>query len=85
LDRKLAAAGFRVIRSTYTNLSILPIVAAVRLAQRAAGHVESQDEISVPFAPVNAALSGMLALEAAAVRLVNMPIGTSLLVSAERP
>jgi SAM-dependent methyltransferase len=85
LEKKLRAAGFRLRRSTYTNLSILPLVAAVRLAQRVTGHVESQDEIALPFAPVNAALSGVLALEAAALRVVNMPVGSSLLAYAERP
>lgn len=85
LGKKLQAAGFRLRRSTYTNLSILPLVAAVRLAQRVTGHVESQDEIAVPVGPVNAALSGVLALEAAALRVVNMPLGSSLLACAERP
>jgi SAM-dependent methyltransferase len=85
LGKKLEAAGFRILRSTYTNLTILPLVAAVRLAQRAAGHAESHDEITVPVAPVNAALSALLAIEASALRVMNMPVGTSLLVSAERP
>ncbi|HTI36176.1 MAG TPA: methyltransferase domain-containing protein [Vicinamibacterales bacterium] len=85
LREKLESGGFRILRSTYTNLSILPLVAAVRLAQRVTGHAESQDEISVPFAPVNAALSGLLAVESAALRVVDMPLGSSLLVAAERP
>ena len=85
LQKKIEAAGFRVLRGTYTNLTILPLVAAVRLAQRVTGHVESQGEITVPFPPVNAALSALLALEAAALRVANMPIGSSLLMSAERP
>ena len=83
LTRRLEAAGFRVTRATYTNLSILPMVAAVRLRQRAGGaHVESQAEITVPPAPVNALLSGLLAAEAAALRVVNMPLGSSLLAVA---
>ena len=86
LRRRLEAAGFRVTHSTYTNLSILPMVAAVRLKQRLSGdHVESQEEITVPPAPVNALLSGLLAIEAAALRVVNMPIGSSLLAVAEKP
>jgi SAM-dependent methyltransferase len=84
LTRKLEAAGFRVTSATYTNFSILPIVAAVRLKQRLSGHVESQDEISVPPAPVNAVLSGLLAVEAAALRVVNMPLGSSLLAVAKK-
>ena len=70
---------------TYTNLTILPLVAAVRLKQRLTGHQESQEEISIPPAPINGALSGLLALEASALRLVNMPIGSSLLALAEKP
>ena len=86
LRRRLEAAGFRVTHSTYTNLSILPLVAAVRLTQRLGGdHVESRDEITIPPAPVNAALSALLAIEAAALRVVNMPIGSSLLAVAEKP
>ena len=85
LRRRLEAAGFRVTHSTYTNFSILPLVAATRLLQRWRGHVESQEEITVPAAPVNALLSGLLAIEAAALRRIRMPIGSSLLAVAVRP
>jgi SAM-dependent methyltransferase len=85
LGARLEAAGFRVTHATYTNFSILPMVAAVRLKQRLSGHVESQEEITIPPAPINAALSGLLALEAAALRVVNMPIGSSLLAVAVKP
>jgi SAM-dependent methyltransferase len=82
LTRRLEAAGFRVTHATYTNFSILPMVAAVRLKQRFSGHVESEEEIAVPPAPVNAALSALLAVEAAALRIVNMPVGSSLMAVA---
>jgi hypothetical protein len=39
----------------------------------------------VPAAPVNAVLSGVLALEAMALRAVNMPLGSSLLALAQKP
>ena len=62
------------------------MVAAVRLKQRLGGdHVESQEEITVPPAPINALLSGLLAIEAAALRVVNMPVGSSLLAVARKP
>ena len=70
---------------SYTNAAILPLVAAVRLAQRLSGHRQSSAEISIPPAPLNAALSGALRLEAAALRVVNMPFGSSLLALARRP
>ena len=85
LRRRLEAAGFRVTHSSYTNFSILPLVAAVRLKQRLSGHVESNDEISVPSAPVNGMLAGLLALEAAALRVINMPLGSSLVAVAVKP
>jgi len=81
---KLAAAGFRVTRSTYTYFSIFPMVAAVRAKQRLSGHVESDAEISVPAAPINAALSALLGVEAAALRIANMPIGSSVMAIAQK-
>jgi hypothetical protein len=81
---RLKGAGFRIRRLTYTNLSILPLVAAVRLLQRVTGHQESEEEISIPPAPVNAALSALLSVEAAALRVVDMPIGSSLVALAQK-
>jgi ubiquinone/menaquinone biosynthesis C-methylase UbiE len=85
LTGRLQAAGFEIRRMSYTNATIMPIVAAVRLLQRLSGHVESAREISIPPPPVNAALSAVLRVEAAALRFVNMPFGSSLLALAERP
>ncbi len=84
LGTRLARAGFSVRRMTYTNATIMPLVAGVRLAQRIAGHEESSREISAPPAPLNAALTGLLAAEAAALRFVNMPFGSSLLALARK-
>jgi hypothetical protein len=70
---------------TYTNFTILPLVAAVRLTQRLRGHAESQEEIRIPPVPINAALSGLLALEAAALRVVDMPVGSSVMAVAAKP
>ena len=58
--------------------------AAVRLLQRVSGHEESQEEITIPAAPINAALSAALAVEAAALRVMNMPFGSSLLALARK-
>lgn len=85
LGNRLTAAGFRIRRMSYTNASILPVVAAVRLVQRASGHEESHQEISIPPAPLNAALSAALAVEASLLRFVNMPFGSSLMALAQKP
>jgi ubiquinone/menaquinone biosynthesis C-methylase UbiE len=85
LRARLERTGFAVRRMSYTNATILPIVAAVRLGQRLSGHQESEEEISIPPAPVNAALTAVLALEAALLRFVNMPFGSSLMALAQKP
>jgi hypothetical protein len=44
-----------------------------------------EGEITVPMAPVNTALTALVSLEALALRLVNMPIGSSLMCLARKP
>jgi SAM-dependent methyltransferase len=84
LRRHLERAGFFVRRLTYTNFAILPIVSAVRLSQRLrqGRHELSDGEMTVPSAPVNLTLAGLLALESYALRVVDMPLGSSLLTLA---
>jgi ubiquinone/menaquinone biosynthesis C-methylase UbiE len=81
----LERCGFEVRRLTYTNATILPLVAGTRWIQRLRGHQESASEITVPAAPVNAALTALLTAESLAVRFVNMPLGSSLLCLARKP
>lgn len=84
LSERLRGAGFAIRRLSYTNATITPVVGAVRLLQRIPGHRESADEIAVPSPLVNTALGAVLRMEAAALRVVNMPFGSSLLALAER-
>ena len=81
----LERGGFRIDRLTYTNASILPLVAATRWMQRFRGHVESSAEIEIPSPPLNAALTSLLSAEALALRFVDMPLGSSVLCLAQRP
>jgi SAM-dependent methyltransferase len=83
----LERAGFRIERLTYTNATLFPMMAAARLAQRLlgrAGDGHLTADITVPPAPINAALAGLLAAEAALVRRVDMPFGSSLLCLARK-
>ena len=78
----LARTGFTVLRITYTNFTLLPIVAGVRFAQRLAGHQESTAEMTVPSMPVNtaaarAALARRVGGRARCEGNVNMPLGSS--------
>jgi len=85
LSDRLTHAGFVIRRMSYTNATIMPVVAAVRLLQRVSGHEESHQEISIPPAPINAALTGALAVEAGLLRFFDMPFGSSLMALAQKP
>jgi ubiquinone/menaquinone biosynthesis C-methylase UbiE len=82
------SGGFGIQRMTYTNAALFPVMLTVRGAQRIAGLAaedEALAEISVPPAPINRALSAVLALEAALARAMPMPLGSSLLCLARKP
>jgi ubiquinone/menaquinone biosynthesis C-methylase UbiE len=84
----LTRAGFEVSRLSYTNASIFPLILAVRTGQRLMGLASPEEagtDVVLPMAPVNALLSGLLRLEARALRVVDMPIGSSLLCVARKP
>src|SRR5215831_10592795 len=60
LRARLEAAGFSIVRLTYTNFTLFLPLALSRMLQRRRGlrdEGEAQHEIAVPPAPVNAALS----------------------------
>ncbi len=81
--------GFRIERLTFDHASLLPIMLPVRMWHRfTAGDGEvpaGEGEITVPAAPINAALTALVSLEALALRAVNMPIGGSLMCLAQKP
>ena len=89
LRAKLERAGFHIERLTYTNASLFPITAGVRAIQRLRGvkaEQENRGDFYVPPAPINALLTGLLALESKVVAAgINMPIGSSLLCLARKP
>jgi SAM-dependent methyltransferase len=83
----VAEAGLRLTRLTYTNASLFPAILAARVLQRLAGMntpEQTGHEISVPPAPINAVLDGVLSLEALILRVVDLPFGSSLLCAARK-
>ncbi|HWI17934.1 MAG TPA: methyltransferase domain-containing protein [Vicinamibacterales bacterium] len=82
-------AGFRIERLTYDHCSLLPLMLPVRVWHRmtaANGVVEAgENEITVPSAPINGALTALVSLEAKALQMFDMPIGTSLMCLARKP
>jgi methionine biosynthesis protein MetW len=95
LRRKLLAAGFRVRRLAFNNFFVFPMAAALILLRRSRGqepelasHHLSQDEYQVEMEPasppVNALLTGVGWLEAQLLRWISLPIGTSMIVIAQK-
>jgi SAM-dependent methyltransferase len=87
LTALLERHGLQVERSSYTHATLFPLLYAVRAWQRFRGGGEaeaSESEIQVPMAPVNATLSALLALEAAALRVANLPFGSSVICLARK-
>ncbi len=88
LRRRLEAAGFSVVRLTYTNSTLFLPLAAARMLQRRRGlgrETEAEHEIAVPPAPINAAMSVVLWAESLWLRAFNAPFGSSLLCLARKP
>ena len=82
----LEPAGFAIERLTYTNVTMLPILLPLRWVQPGlAPEEEAGLEIQTPPPLVNLVLDRLLALEAAVVRHVDLPCGSSLLAMARKP
>jgi SAM-dependent methyltransferase len=88
LRKRLEAAGFSVVRLTYTNATLfLPLVVA-RMLQRRRGlrrEMDADHEVAVPPVPINAAMSAVMWVESLWLRAFNVPFGSSLLCLAKRP
>ena len=86
--RLLREAGLDPIRVGFVFASILPMVLGIRLAQRLMRPFRQpagDEDLSLPAAPVNAALGALLRGEAALARRIPMPFGSSLLVVGKKP
>jgi SAM-dependent methyltransferase len=77
------AVGFSVEAATYANCFWFPRALAKRVSERWRG--ASQEEMAVPPAPLNAALLGVLGLEAHVAPRWPLPFGLSVLVLARNP
>jgi SAM-dependent methyltransferase len=86
--RLIEAAGLRPERVSFLFASLFPLMASVRLVQRVTRRfgraVRADTDITVPIGPVNLLLTILVSAEAALVRHLPMPIGSSLLVVARK-
>jgi SAM-dependent methyltransferase len=86
--RLVEAAGLTPERVSFMFASLFPLMASVRLVQRVTRRfgrqVSAETDIAVPAGPVNLLLTALVSAEAALIRHVPMPIGSSLLVVARK-
>ncbi len=87
LRSRLESAGFRVERLTYTNMTLFPPALAIRGVERLTGRAAepSEQDLSVPPAPVNTLLDICLNIESMWLSKLNLPIGTSVMALARKP
>lgn len=78
LMARLERAGLAPVRVSYAFATLFPLLAGVRMLQRARGAHATGREITVPPEPINAALTAVVSGEAALARYVRMPFGSSL-------
>ena len=82
--KKLAAAGFKVRRASYSVFFLFPVVVVVRFFEKRRKGVAKAKLVAVPGWG-NAALIGLQKLEAAAIGLVSLPWGSSVIAVAQKP
>jgi hypothetical protein len=88
LRRLVVDAGFTIERLTYTNFALFLPLAGLRTVQRWRGlkpELHAEREISVPPAPINALLTGLLLLESRWIQRFDSPAGSSLICLARKP
>ena len=86
--RLIEAAGLEVVRVAYLFASLVPMMLTVRMVQRALRpfrEPRGDSELTVPPAPINALLTGLVRGEAALARRLPLPFGSSLLIVARKP
>jgi SAM-dependent methyltransferase len=92
---RLVEVGFQVRRLAYNNFFVFPMAAALIRLRRRSGEAPElaapdtddeayQVEMEPASAPVNTVLTAVGWVEAALLRWVNLPVGTSIICIAER-
>jgi ubiquinone/menaquinone biosynthesis C-methylase UbiE len=86
--RLLEAAGLERVRLAYLFGSLVPLMLAVRTGQRLIRPFRppaGDFDLTVPMAPVNAALTWTVTAEAALARRLPLPVGSSMMIVGRKP
>lgn len=84
LTEKLTRAGFRVEFLTYINITLFPLIAAMRLARRSAANGNAHSDLVPLPRPINSALTRLFTAEMRAAARLRLPYGLSLLAVARK-
>jgi SAM-dependent methyltransferase len=84
ISRSLRAAGFEPLRVTYLNAVLFAPIVAVRRLQDLRHPGLAKSDVDDTVEPINSVLLGILRLERAALRFMNLPFGVSLFAIARR-
>lgn len=82
VEALLRDAGFEVVRATYANFFLLPVILLRRTLDRLTGR-RGSDVAFLPV-PIEALFRGLLRVEAWMVRWVPLPVGASVLVLGQK-
>jgi len=83
VERLLRTAGLQVVRSSYANFFLFPLLAARRTIDRFTGRQGSDVQFLPPA--LEWAFGGLLRLEAGLVPYVSLPVGASVFALARKP
>ena len=86
LTAVLRDAGFDMVRCSYFNTLLFPLVAVVRLGRRLLGiEGDGTQEMALPGRLLNRVLHGLFGLERHLLAHFDLPFGVSLLAVARKP
>jgi SAM-dependent methyltransferase len=83
LEALVAGSGLQLVRSTYANSLLFPVLLSRRFLDRALDRHGS--DVALLPAPVEKAFHALLSIEASLVRAMDLPIGASVFAIARKP
>ena len=84
LKEKLILAGFEVEKISYFNFFLFPLIAVIRLINRALKHKSEGSDVKLPNLIVNWIFLRVFSSEVGFLRLMNLPFGVSIIAIAHK-
>lgn len=85
LKEKLMGAGFKIIKISYYNIFLFPIIALIRLARKTNPKLQYASDAQMPPFILNSCLKHLLVSEKYLLKYINLPFGVSMIAVCEKP